>query len=100
MVIKRVGPLSCARIAGTLYAIIGLILGAIVSLISMAGGLASAAESIGGFRGPAIGAFMGTASIVLFPIFYGLMGFLTTLLGAWLYNMLAGTVGGIQVDVE
>jgi len=27
MVIKRVGPLSCARIAGTLYAIVGFVIG-------------------------------------------------------------------------
>ena len=40
MIIKRIGPLSCARLSGLLYAIIGLVLGGIFSLIAMAGGFA------------------------------------------------------------
>jgi hypothetical protein len=40
------------------------------------------------------------AAVVVFPIFYGLIGFITTLIGAWLYNVLSGPVGGIQLDVE
>ena len=41
MVIKRVGPVSCAKISGTLYAAIGLILGAIFSMVALAGGMVS-----------------------------------------------------------
>ena len=100
MVIKRVAPMSCAKIAGTLYAILGFIFGAIVSHIALAGGLASTATSLAGDRGLGVGALMGTASIVLFPICYGLLGFVMTLLGAWLYNLIAGMVGGIELDVE
>src|SRR5688572_1257934 len=37
MVINRVGPLSVAKIAGALYAIMGLIAGAVISLLAMAG---------------------------------------------------------------
>jgi hypothetical protein len=96
MVITRIAPLSCARIAGTLYAIVGFVAGAFFSLISLAGGFA-AQNSLAGSRG--LGALIGTASIILFPICYGLIGFLTSLIGAWLYNVLAGMVGGIQMDV-
>jgi hypothetical protein len=95
MIIKRIAPVSCAKITGTLYAILGLVLGAVFSLVSLAGGFASRANA-----GLGIGALLGTAAIVVFPIFYGLIGFLTTLIGAWLYNVLAGMVGGIQMDVE
>jgi hypothetical protein len=95
MIIKRIAPLSCAKITGTLYAILGLILGAVFSLISLAGGFSSGLNA-----GMGIGALVGTAAIVVFPIFYGLIGFITTLIGAWLYNTLAGMVGGIQMDVE
>jgi hypothetical protein len=31
MVIKRVGPVSCAKIAGTLYAVLGLLMGGVLS---------------------------------------------------------------------
>ena len=39
MVINRVGPLSSAKVVGLLYAILGLALGAIISLISRRGRL-------------------------------------------------------------
>ena len=45
MVINRIGPLSLAKIAGTLYAFMGLIFGCIVSLIALAGGFGAASES-------------------------------------------------------
>lgn len=100
MVIKRIAPLSCARIVGTLYVIVGLIFGAIFSVISLAGVFPPQGDSVGGIGGRSILAIVGPASVVLFPICYGLLGFLTALIGAWLYNVLARMVGGIQVDVE
>jgi len=45
-------------------------------------------------------AIAGVGAVIVFPICYGLIGFVASLLGAWLYNGLAGTVGGIQVDVQ
>jgi hypothetical protein len=95
MVIKRIGPVSCARITGTLYAILGLLIGAVVSLTALVGGFASRTTA-----GSGIAAALGMGAIVAFPILYGAIGFVSTLIGAWLYNMLAGLVGGIQMDVE
>lgn len=93
MVIKRVRPLSAAKITGTLYAILGLLFGACFSLVALAGGLAAD-------DGPArlVGAAFGIGSIVFFPLIYGVMGFLMTLLMAWLYNVVAGMVGGIEIE--
>ena len=95
MVIKRVGPLSCAKIAGTLYAIIGLLMGGVFSLAALAGGFGSNTSGGGAF-----GALIGVGSIIVFPICYGALGFVSSLIGAWLYNALAGMVGGIQLDVQ
>ena len=95
MTIKRIAPVSCAKITGTLYAILGLIVGACFSLVALTGGFASRSSTAVG-----IGMLTGTSAIVVFPILYGLIGFLSTLIGAWLYNVLAGMVGGIQMDVE
>jgi hypothetical protein len=95
MVINRIGPVSCAKITGTLYAILGLIFGAFISLFSLAGGMAS--DRAGGAM---FGAVMGVGAIVMLPIFYGLMGFIATLIGAWLYNVAAGIVGGVEIDVR
>jgi hypothetical protein len=95
MVITRVGPMSCAKIAGTLYVIIGIIVGGAFSMIAMAGGFSSEATAAAG-----IGAVLGVAAVIIFPIFYGCMGFVATLIAAWLYNVVAGLVGGIEIEVQ
>lgn len=43
MVIRRVAPVSCAKIAAVLYAVGGLFVGGVVSLIALAGGFATSA---------------------------------------------------------
>lgn len=95
MVINRVGPLSVAKLAGVLYAILGLIIGAIVSLISLAGGMAAHSDD-----GAAMGALFGAAAIIVLPIFYGVFGFVGTALMAALYNLTARFVGGVEIDVS
>ena len=97
MVIKRVGPFSCAKIAGTLYAIMGLVFGCIVSLIALVGGFGPASETS---RVAGLGAMVGVGAIIILPIFYGGLGFIASLIGAWIYNVLAGIVGGIELDVQ
>ena len=92
MVIKRIGPLSCAKITGTLYAILGLVFGACLSLISMLG-------FAGGTNSVLQGMF-GAAAIVVLPIFYGLLGFLGTLIMTSLFNLVVGITGGVEVDVS
>jgi hypothetical protein len=97
MVINRVGPLSVAKVAGMLYAITGLFFGAIISLVALAGGMAANSEAPGS---AAIGMIFGVGAVVLLPIFYGCLGFVITLLMAALYNLVARTVGGVQVDMS
>jgi hypothetical protein len=94
MVIRRVAPLSVAKISGALYALMGLIVGALFSLASVAGGLMARQDG-----GAMFGALFGVGAIVLFPILYGVLGFLVTLVAAWLYNLAAGWVGGVEIDV-
>jgi hypothetical protein len=101
MVIRRVAPFSCAKIAAVLYAVAGLILGGIFSLVALAGGFATSAFAADPSRrglAPFFG--VGALSVVLFPILYGVMGFVGALIAAWLYNTAAGVVGGIRIDVE
>jgi hypothetical protein len=94
MVINRVGPVSFAKITGTLYAILGLVIGAFISLFALAGGMADRSG------GAMFGALIGVGAIVMLPLFYGLCGFVATLVGAWLYNVAAGIVGGVEIDVR
>lgn len=95
MVVKRIGPLSLAKISGMLYGLMGLLFGAMISLFSIVGG-AFAPDKDAGFAGMLFGA----AAVVILPIFYGVLGFVMSLIGAALYNLIAGWVGGVELDVQ
>jgi hypothetical protein len=97
MVIRRVDPLSAGKIAGLLYAMIGLLFGAVFSVIGMAG---ATFASEAGDGAPFLGALFGVGAIIVLPIFYGVLGFIAFAIGAVLYNVLAGMVGGLRVEVE
>ena len=91
--IKSVGILSFAKMMGAVYGALGLIVIPIVivaGLISMASGEREGALAGIGFL--ALG--------ILAPIFYGGMGFLMGALMAWVYNLMAKWVGGIQIELR
>jgi hypothetical protein len=94
MVIRRVNPISAAKIAGVLYALLGFIFGGIISLFSVIGS-AFAPQDAG-----VAGMVFGAAAIIVLPIFYGILGFIMTLIMTALYNLVAGWVGGIEIDVS
>jgi len=101
MIVKRVGPLSVAKNVAVLYAFIGVLIGAMVSLAGMAGAFTGGAfggENSGAAAG--IAGILGVGAIVMFPIFYACIGFVGSLIAAALYNIVASMVGGIQLDVE
>src|SRR5687768_9133302 len=105
MVIRRVGPLSCAKIGGVVNASMGLLIGALFTLFAFIGGFGAGPAMAGGFPGdptmPGIfGLMMGVGAIIFAPLFYGVIGFVGTLIVAVLYNLLAAVVGGIEIQVE
>jgi hypothetical protein len=96
MELKRVGPWSVARVCGTMYAAMGLIFGALFACVALVGGsLAQRNNDAGAF-----GALFGVGAIVVLPLFYGVAGVVFGALSAWLYNVFAGMVGGIEVQLE
>ena len=98
MVIRRIGVWSLARIYGVITATIGLIIGLFVALFSVAGAGAGLA---GDADGPAwLMPIFGVGAIIFLPLFYGVMGVVSGAIGAAIYNLFAGIVGGITVDVE
>lgn len=94
MIVKRVGPLSVAKVAGVLYGLMGLLFGAFISLFSLVGS-AFAPKDAG-----MLGMLFGMGAVVVLPIFYGILGFIMTLIMAALYNLIAGWVGGVELDVQ
>jgi len=94
MIVRRVGPLSFAKVTAMLYALMGLIFGACISLFSLLGSAFGPKEMFGG------GILFGVGAIVALPIFYGILGFIVSLISAALYNLVASWVGGVELDVQ
>jgi hypothetical protein len=94
MVLKRVGVLSVGKIMGAIYAVIGLLAGGLLALFGILG------ASLGGSQGALPGAGLGLAAIVLCPLIYGVLGFIGGLIAGALYNVFAGVVGGIELDLQ
>ena len=99
MVIKSMGVMSVAKMFGALYAVMGLIGGAIMSVVAMVGGLA-AMQSEMGAQGGAFGMLFGVGAIILFPLIYGALGFIFGAIAAFIYNIVAGIAGGIRIEVQ
>lgn len=103
MVVRRVGVLSVGKVLGGLYALLGLVIGAFYALFALLFaviGASTASSSGDALIGGAGGVVFGILSIVLFPLFYGLLGFIGGILSAFLYNLIARFVGGIELDME
>ena len=97
-VVKRIEPLSAMKIAGILYGILGLLIGAMFSVLALSGLFSSPLNGDRGMPGWFLPVF-GTAAVVILPILYGVLGAVMAGLMAALYNLVARWVGGLEVDV-
>ncbi len=99
MVIRRVNPISAAKVNGVLCAILGFVIGAFWSLMIMAlGSLASSSSSDGAIGAGVLGMLMGAGAIIVMPIIYGIFGFIGGLIYAALYNLVAKWTGGLEIE--
>jgi hypothetical protein len=102
MTIKRFSIFSVAKMQALLMFVIGLIFGVIYGLIFMIFGAAIAAmvpqgdAQTGGIGSVVIGLIM----MIAFPLIYTVIGFIGGAIGALIYNIAAGVVGGIKVELE
>ena len=87
--------MSAAKIYGAITAVMGFILGAFFALFSMVGVAAAPDASVG-----ILSAMFGVGAIIFMPIMYGIIGFISGALTAVIYNVVAGMVGGIELETE
>ena len=92
-IIKSVGVLSVAKIFGLLYSCMGLVFVPIFLIMALAGATAGPKEF-------PLGGVLGIVLAIVIPIFYGGMGFVMGAIGALLYNLIAGWIGGFEVQLE
>lgn len=79
---------------GKIYAVIGAIMGVIMGIMMAAfGAMMTAVPGVAG-----IGVGFGLLSIIILPIMYAIGGFIMGIITAFIYNIVAGWVGGIKVN--
>lgn len=97
MIIKKFDVVSVGKITGIISAGFGLIAGVLVFLFgSLLGGMMG---MMGGQHGSA-GFVGGIGAVIFMPLLYGVIGFVSGLIYALIYNLASGFVGGIRIEVE
>lgn len=98
--IKSFGIFQTSKFVAILYFVIAAVIAIIAApFILLAGMFTSAQPGEGlGSGGTAMG--FGLAFLVAAPFIYGIFAFLATALVCWVYNVLAGRVGGIAIELE
>jgi len=92
--VKRIGPGSAFKVGLIVYAFLGLLLAIPFSFMGMiAGSMATSSSMIPG-------AGLGFLAFLVLPIVYGLCGGIFGAIGAVIYNLAAGWVGGLEVDIS
>jgi hypothetical protein len=82
--IRRFGVGQTAKVLGVLYALLGLVFAPFLVIAALF------APDTAGF---------GIGFAIAIPIVYGVVGFIFTAIGCLIYNLVAGWVGGIEIDV-
>lgn len=99
--INKLGILSVAKMYALVMLAVSLIISIPFGFIYM---IAGAAMLSAGGRGGAAAGGGGIVGGLLFmiglPIFYGAIGFVAGAVGALIYNLFAGIVGGVEIEVE
>jgi hypothetical protein len=103
MTIRRFGIFSVAKMQSLVMFVVGLIVGVIYGLFFMLFGAAISAFGARG-DGSAVGGvpsiIVGVLVMIGVPIFYAILGFIGGAIGALVYNLAAGMIGGIKFELE
>jgi uncharacterized membrane protein YagU involved in acid resistance len=89
-VIKSIEIISWAKI----HALFGIVFGLIYGILFAIMGAALGAK----YSLPGATAF-GLLSIIIFPIIFGIMAFICGAILAFLYNIFASKIGGIEIEL-
>lgn len=100
VVIKRIGVLKAGIVQGCIMALFGLLMGLCFLFFgTLLGGLFGAIGDQTG-AGLGLGLLGGVGMVIFLPITYAVIGFVAGAVGAAVYNLVAGFVGGIEIEVE
>jgi hypothetical protein len=93
-VLKRIGPASAFKIGLVSYAFLGLIAGVFCSLIALTGASFAPHAHLPFAR------TVGLMAVIFCPVVYGIIGGIAAVIGAFIYNLASGWVGGVEIEIN
>jgi hypothetical protein len=91
--IKRFAPLQLGKMLAVLYGAMGLLIIPFFLVIPLVAGRLPQQQRVGVLA-------LGAGFAFFVPVIYAVMGFVIGVVGAWVYNLVARWIGGIEVEVE
>jgi len=91
--LKKIGVLSSSKLLAVLMAIVGLIAGILYSF----GGAIYDVFTTGSVN---LGTALAFLALIGMPLIFAIPGFIVGAFGAFLYNLVAGWVGGIEMNFD
>lgn len=91
--VKKIGVLSSSKLLGVLMGLVGLIAGIVYSF----GGAIYDVFTTGSVN---FGTALAFFALIGMPIIFAIPGFIVGAIGAFLYNLAAGWIGGVEMDFE
>jgi len=91
--LRSIGVLSSAKIFGIVQGAIGILVGFLFLIFAIVGAAIVPAQQKLGMMGMIVIA-------VLMPVFYGVIGFVMGALWAFVYNLAAQAVGGMELQLD
>jgi hypothetical protein len=99
--IRKLGILSVAKMYAAIMLVMSLLISVPYGLFIMVFGAAMMGSGErAGFAAGGGSIIIGLLVMIGLPIFYGAVGFVAGAIGALLYNLFAGMVGGIEIEFE
>ncbi|MEM5812118.1 MAG: hypothetical protein QW286_00190 [Candidatus Aenigmatarchaeota archaeon] len=87
--LKSIDPLSLGKIVAIVNAVMGFLVGLFVTVFS----------PFMYMWGPLGAAALGLLAIIVFPILFAIIGFITGIIVAFVYNVVAKRFGGVMLDL-
>jgi hypothetical protein len=102
-VLNRIAPGSAFKVGLVVYGFVGLLVGVFCGVAALAGMQFAPYVQWPFERGIAAMLGRGIATliaVILCPMIYGLIGGFGAAIGAAIYNLASGWVGGVEVDIR
>jgi hypothetical protein len=91
--LRSIGVLSCAKIFTVVHAVLGILVGFLFLVVGIIGAATAPSHSRLGTVGIIVLA-------VLMPVFYGVLGFVMGAVWAFVYNLAAQSIGGLELQLD